>query len=40
VALRDTARSVQQAPNPRTDQEPGQQPNQQPNQQPDEVRRR
>jgi hypothetical protein len=48
VALRDTARSVQQAPAPRANQEPGretgqepdQPPDQPPNQQPDEVRRR
>lgn len=40
VALRDTARSVRQAPDPRTDQEPGQEPSQEPDQQPDETQRR
>ena len=36
VALRDTARSVQQAPNPPTNQQPAQEPAQEPDQQPDQ----
>jgi hypothetical protein len=40
VALRDTARSTRQAPEPRTDQAPGQEPDQQPDQPLDQELRR
>ena len=36
VALRDTARSVEQGPGPRANQQPDQEPDQEPNQQPDQ----